>query len=138
MRHLILCSTFTFLLLPSQIVLSAERKYDPQELQQGKQLYQDNCAVCHDANGEGTPNWKQRDEDGNLPPPPLNGTAHTWHHSVPILFRTINEGTGKLGGNMPAWEGKLSEEQILLIINWITSLWPDEIYQTWRERMASQ
>lgn len=138
MRSLIPCCAFALLLLPTQFVLAAERNYDPQELQQGRQLYLEHCAVCHGANGEGTANWQQRDESGKLLPPPLNGTAHTWHHSVPILFRTINEGTGQLGGSMPAWKEKLSEGQILLIINWITSLWPDEIYQVWRERTASQ
>ena len=138
MRSLIPCFAFALLLLPTQFVLAAERNYDPQELQQGRQLYLEHCAVCHGANGENTANWQQRDESGKLLPPPLNGTAHTWHHSVPILFRTINEGTGQLGGSMPAWKEKLSEGQILLIINWITSLWPDEIYQAWRERTASQ
>jgi len=138
MQKVIPYYTLIYLLLLSQFGLAAERGYDFSELQQGKQLYQENCAVCHGANGEGTADWKQRDADGNLPPPPLNGTAHTWHHSVSILFRTINEGTGALGGNMPAWEGKLSEDNILLIINWITSLWPDDIYQHWREHIASQ
>lgn len=137
MRSPISYFAFALLLLPAQFV-AAERNYDPQELQQGKQLYLEHCAVCHGANGEATDNWQQRDENGKLPPPPLNGTAHTWHHSVPVLFRTINEGTGQLGGNMPAWKDKLNEEQILLIINWITSLWSDEIYKTWRERVASQ
>lgn len=35
---------------------------------------------------------------------------------------------------MPAWKDKLSDQEILLIINWITSLWPDEIYDAWLER----
>lgn len=39
---------------------------------------------------------------------------------------------------MPAWKEKLSSDEILLIINWITSLWPDEIYQIWREQIADQ
>ena len=84
--------------------------------------------------GQGTPNWQKRDAEGKLPPPPLNGTAHTWHHPVKVLFRTVREGTASLGGNMPPWQDKLSNDEILLIINWITSLWPDEIYEAWKRR----
>ena len=36
--------------------------------------------------------------------------------------------------NGPAPYASLSGKQILLIINWITSLWPDEIYDAWSKR----
>lgn len=114
--------------------LGGDRNYDAAELAAGNRLYQDNCAVCHGAEGQGTPDWQQRGADGKLPPPPLNGTAHTWHHPAIVLFRTVREGTASLGGNMPAWRDKLSDDEILLIINWITSLWPDEIYEAWKRR----
>jgi len=139
MRNFLLCCIGALFLCQVQIVLGSERIYNEQELQRGKYLFQNKCAVCHGQNGEGTvTNWQQRDEQGKLPPPPLNGTAHTWHHSIPVLFRTIKEGTGSLGGSMPAWDGELSDDEILLIINWITSLWSDEIYNTWRDKIASQ
>ncbi|MDH3694865.1 MAG: cytochrome c [Gammaproteobacteria bacterium] len=141
MRHLLILfipAVVAISMLAAPFVFGEERQYDPQELEQGKQLHQEHCVTCHGVNGEGTGNWKERDEDGNLPPPPLNGTAHTWHHPVPVLYRIINEGTGQMGGKMPAWNDKLNEEQILLIINWITSLWPDDVYQIWRERMVAQ
>ena len=32
---------------------------------------------------------------------------------------------------MPAWEGKLTEQQVDDVIVWIKSLWPDEIYDIW-------
>jgi hypothetical protein len=53
-------------------------------------------------------NWKQPGADGKYPAPPLNGTAHTWHHSAKGLVSTIQNGTISIGGNMPAWKGKLS------------------------------
>ncbi|MDH3639494.1 MAG: cytochrome c [Gammaproteobacteria bacterium] len=119
------------------VSVKAEQDYDPNELQRGAKLFQNYCAACHGADGEGTvTNWQQRDSEGRLPPPPLNGTAHTWHHSVPVLFKTIKYGTLRLGGNMPAWKNQLSDEEILLVINWITSLWPEEIYKVWREQNA--
>lgn len=36
-------------------------------------------------------------------------------------------------GNMPAWRGKLSDEDALLVIAWFQSLWPEEFYSTWAE-----
>lgn len=139
LRNSVLLCIWAGLLCQAPVAFSSEREYNEQELQRGEFLFQSNCAACHGQNGEGTvANWQQRDAQGKLPPPPLNGTAHTWHHSVPVLFRTIKEGTLGLGGSMPAWGGKLSDDEILLIINWITSLWPDEIYNTWRDNIASQ
>ena len=108
------------------------RGYDPLMLEKGQALYQANCAGCHGMNAEGTiKNWQERDEYGNLPPPPLNGTAHTWHHPIKSLAHTIRNGTQTIGGNMPPWRDKLTDEEIFEIIIWLTSLWPDEIYQTW-------
>lgn len=111
-----------------------DRQHDTAVLSAGKTLFQRNCAVCHGLNAEGVSNWKETNADGQYPPPPLNGTAHTWHHTTSVLLRTIKEGTAELGGSMPAWEGKLDNDEVLTIIQWITSLWPDEIYQTWIER----
>ena len=109
-----------------------DRGYDPLMLQKGQELYQANCANCHGMNAEGTVrNWHERDENGNLPPPPLNGTAHTWHHPIKSLALTIRNGTQAIGGNMPPWRNKLTDDEIFEIIIWLTSLWPDEIYQTW-------
>jgi len=102
------------------------------KVSRGRQLYLQNCAVCHGMNGEGAPNWRQRDAEGKFPPPPLNGTAHTWHHPKPALIYTIKNGTAQLGGNMPAWKDKLSDQDIEDIIAWFQSLWPEEIYAAWQ------
>ena len=111
---------------------------DPVILQQGKQLFQTHCAVCHGQNAQGlTEDWRVRDENGKYPPPPLNGTAHTWHHPLPVLVNTIENGTLEMGGSMPRWKDKLSRDQILTIVVWFSSLWPDEIYPTWHERSFS-
>ena len=114
---------------------SSERQYDPALLEQGRSIFADNCSVCHGSNAEGeVENWHQRDDAGNLPAPPLNGTAHTWHHSIAALFHTIKNGTESIGGTMPAWKDSLSDDEIFSVIVWITSLWPDEIYDAWIER----
>ncbi len=103
-------------------------------LDRGRDLFRENCAVCHGANAEGTvDNWQERDASGKLPPPPLNGTAHAWHHTLNSLARTIRQGTMPIGGSMPAWGDKLTDDEIFAIIVWFSSLWPDELYQVWME-----
>ena len=111
------------------------RGYEPKMLETGKFLFQGNCAACHGMNAEGTvKNWHKKNESGKHPPPPLNGTAHAWHHSFKALAHTIRNGTQSIGGSMPSWKDKLSDEEIGAIIFWLTSLWPDEIYASWLER----
>lgn len=108
-----------------------ERSFDFAQLRRGGQLFQKNCAKCHGNNAQGTANWQQPDVDGKYPPPPLNGTAHAWHHSGDVLKDTIKKGTIRIGGNMPPWEGKLSDTEIDDIISWFQSKWSDEIYTAW-------
>ena len=111
------------------------RGYDPAILEQGKTIFKANCAACHGDNAQGTvTNWQQRDANGKFPPPPLNGTAHTWHHPIGGLAHTIRKGTLAIGGTMPAWEDKLSDDDVFSIILWLSSLWPDEIYNAWLAR----
>ncbi|OGI46584.1 MAG: hypothetical protein A2151_06950 [Candidatus Muproteobacteria bacterium RBG_16_65_34] len=107
------------------------RRADPQEVARGAVLYQKNCATCHGANAEGTPEWYKAGADGRFPPPPLDGSGHAWHHPREALKKTIREGTAGLGGNMPAWRGKLSDRDIEAVILWFQSLWPAELYRNW-------
>ena len=111
--------------------LAAERWYNQGVVNHGAGLFQQHCASCHGSNAEGTSDWKTPDENGVYPPPPLNGSAHTWHHSIPVLVRTIKEGGAKLGGVMPPFADKLSDQDILAIIGYFQSKWPDDIYTRW-------
>ncbi|MCK4866212.1 MAG: cytochrome c [Gammaproteobacteria bacterium] len=111
-----------------------KRDVDPVRYSQGTRLYQLNCATCHGLNAEGAKDWRKADDNGKNPAPPLNGTGHTWHHSTKALFNVIRNGTGKIGGNMPAWKDKLSNNDIKLILTWVTAQWPDEIYTAWYNR----
>lgn len=125
---------FITALLLATVVVSAqagERWYSDAQVTRGEPLYRQNCAVCHGQNGEATPDWKQTDANGNYPPPPLNGTAHTWHHDLDLLRRTIREGGAKLGGLMPGFEDSLNAEEIDSIIAFFQSKWSDEIYRRW-------
>jgi len=104
---------------------------DPEMIARGGRLYREHCARCHGERGEGAPNWRQRGPDGKWPPPPLNGTGHTWHHPLAALRMTIRNGTLAMGGSMPPWKGKLSDEDIDAVIAWFQSQWPDEVYEAW-------
>ena len=53
----------------------------------GEDVFNKNCVSCHGSKGVGlAKDWNLKDENGNYPAPPLNGTAHTWHHSPLICF----------------------------------------------------
>lgn len=116
---------------------AAERWYKPAHAEAGKQLYEDNCASCHKPGAVGTADWRSRDAKGLLPPPPLNGTAHSWHHPLAVLYKQIMEGSAPGVGSMPAMKGKLSRGQALAVIAYFQSLWPDEVYEAWQQIDAS-
>lgn len=116
------------LLLSSQIASADDRWYSDRHAKIGAGLYQQHCAVCHGKSAEGAPNWTKLGPDGFYPPPPLNGTAHTWHHPLKSLYGTIMNGQNK----MPAWQGKLRKEETLAIIAWFQSQWSDEVYSAWK------
>jgi mono/diheme cytochrome c family protein len=88
------------------------RWYTQAQVERGAEVFVQHCAECHGANAEATPNWRQQTPDGKYPPPPLNGTAHAWHHPLDVLRRQIRLGGVPLGGSMPAFEDKLSAADI--------------------------
>jgi len=108
------------------------RWYTATQVEIGAQLYQTHCAACHAADGSATAEWRTSNAAGNYPPPPLNGTAHTWHHPREVLEYTIANGGVDFGGLMPGFAEVLNEEQRLAIIAWFQSLWSDDIYASWQ------
>jgi mono/diheme cytochrome c family protein len=108
--------------------------YTADQVAEGGHLYADNCAVCHGQRGEGASNWRERGPDGRFPPPPLNGTGHAWHHPLRALYTVIKSGSPGGQSNMPAWDGKLSDAQIVATIAWFQSNWPTDIYDAWHQR----
>ena len=107
------------------------RDFDATQIKRGESVFQANCENCHGKNAAGTTDWRKPNADGKFPPPPLNGTAHAWHHSTAVLKKTILKGGPPEISTMPAWEGILTEQQVDDVVVWIKSLWPDEIYTTW-------
>jgi mono/diheme cytochrome c family protein len=120
--------------IAAQSLPDSKRWYTNEQLANGYQLFQANCAACHKPDASGTKEWNKPMADGKYPPPPLNGTAHTWHHSMRVLRRVVNKGGAKLGGWMPAFENQLNKEEIDAVLAWVQSHWSDEIYQVWLSR----
>jgi len=114
--------------------LQLKRWYSETQVARGDNLFQVNCAICHKPDASGTTKWRERDAKGFLPPPPLNGTAHAWHHPLSVLRRTVRLGGVRLGGTMPGFADKLNPEEIDAILAWVQSHWSDEIYRIWHER----
>lgn len=110
------------------------RWYTQSQLDEGQQVFSANCARCHGAGAQGRADWQTRDAEGHYPAPPLNGTAHAWHHPLSLLKKTVSQGGIPLGGTMPGFADTLSEQQRLSAIAWFQSHWSDEIYNNWKRR----
>ena len=102
-------------------------------IKNGKILYNQYCASCHQPNLAGAANWQGLDEDGHRKAPPLNGTGHTWHHTDELLHRMIKYGFAKLiknyEGKMMGFGDRISDEGIDNILSYIKSYWKDDIYE---------
>ena len=118
-----------------QVTTANKRWYTTTQLMRGRKVFKENCAVCHGENAQGlAQDWKKQLPNGTYPAPPLNGTAHAWHHSKDALLRTINMGGIPLGGTMPSFKDKLSDKDKEAALAFISSLWSDEIYKAWSSR----
>ena len=133
-RYLIPATITCLFYLTGIAFADSGRWYSAEQLDLGEQLFQQNCAGCHGANAELTIDWKKTDSNGQYPPPPLNGTAHAWHHALPQLKQTIQRGGVALGGVMPAFESKLNDAEIDAVISYFQSKWPADTYRKWAAR----
>jgi len=118
----------------SPALAEVARWYSPEQVDRGAAVFTQHCAECHGANAEAKPNWRDTTPEGKYPPPPLNGTAHAWHHPLDVLRRQIRFGGVPLGGTMPPFKDKLSSDDIDAAIAFFQSKWTDEIYAAWKDR----
>lgn len=99
----------------------------------GEQIYSTQCTSCHGKNLEGQPEWRRLNKDGLLPAPPHDENGHTWHHTDILLFELTKFGLAKISGlknhktNMPAYDGVLTDKEIIAVLSYIKSKWPAEI-----------
>ena len=91
-------------------------------LSRGETLYKENCLSCHGGESGG---------EISDSPPPHNQNGHTWHHPDCQLTEITLRGPSAWGGtpgpgSMPAFEGRLSEDDIAAILAYIKTWWTDE------------
>ena len=121
-------------------VLTNLRADDIEVVNQGKDIYQAQCAACHGAELHGQPEWRTRDANGLLPAPPHDASGHTWHHADDLLFEITKFGPGKVIGDpnyqsaMPAFANLLSDEEIVATLSYIKNSWPMKERQ-WQEEV---
>ena len=119
----------------SEIVTNISLKpNDTPTINLGRSIYAKKCASCHGANLEGQINWRQRDSDGYLPAPPHDESGHTWHRSDQFLFLMTKYGIEEMIGkkypnNMPAYKDVLTDDEIIAVLSYIKSTWPEQIKQ---------
>ncbi|HZQ10148.1 MAG TPA: cytochrome c [Anaerolineae bacterium] len=95
----------------------------------GKALYEQNCQSCHRGATGGT----MMDL-----PPKHNANGHTWHHGDCVLTAIVLNGPGEMGPmmeqmmgqgknipKMPAFQGKLSRDDVNAILAYIKTWWTD-------------
>ena len=106
---------------------------DAEAVAAGAVLYGEHCASCHGADLEGEARWQIPDaETGLRGAPPHDETGHTWHHTDLQNFATTKYGIEALYGTRSAMVGfgeALTDEEILKVLAYIKSRWPEEILQ---------
>lgn len=110
-----------------------ERWYKKENVIAGKKIYLENCISCHKINAQGISKWKEINDNGYYPPPPLNGSAHSWHHSLESLKDIISNGGKPYDGLMPSFNNTLNKNEIKNVISYFQSFWNNEIYNLWQE-----
>ena len=95
----------------------------------GAIVYTQHCAACHGTQLEGQPEWRRRLPGGRLPAPPHDESGHTWHHPDEVLFAITKNGLvppyapKDYASDMPAYAGKLSDDEIWSALAFIKSHW---------------
>jgi mono/diheme cytochrome c family protein len=114
------------------------------DLSVGKSIYAQHCAVCHGAKLEGQPDWQRKLANGRFPAPPHDDSGHTWHHPDEVLFGITKHGLVPpyapkgYESDMPAFAGKLSDEEIRAVLAYIGSHWSSEVLKLRAEMLRNR
>lgn len=111
---------------------------DSRQVALGEQLYRAHCASCHGVNLEGQADWRTRNADGTLKPPPHDASGHTWHHPDRVLFDYTKQGGQPAAppgftSAMPPFAGTLADAEIWAVLAFIKSRWPEAIRERQRQ-----
>lgn len=115
--------------------LQSNRLFSTESLFRGVRLFQEHCGQCHGPEAQGHPDWQNPQV---VAAPPLNGSGNVWKRNKQDLIAVIKNGANRKGEPvMPAWKGRLSDQEIEDIINWFQALWPADVYERWRKANVS-
>ena len=127
----------------STAVAGAPGDPSQQRIESGRRIYQQYCAACHGAKGEGQPGWQKRNAAGELPAPPHDPKGHTWKHSDGMLYRIIKNGwrdpfnkTDRM--TMPAFGNNLSPGEIREVVEYLKTLWTPAQRRTQRQESKKE
>lgn len=102
---------------------------DKERVARGQVIYNQYCVKCHGEKGvgENPSDPYATDPQGNYVAPPLDGSAHAWHHTDDDLVQFISDGSPR-NPRMKAWKETLGQEEIRDVVEYIKSLWgPKEL-----------
>ncbi|KPK11885.1 MAG: hypothetical protein AMJ68_04140 [Acidithiobacillales bacterium SG8_45] len=117
--------------------VDAGRIFDVERIAKGARLFQENCAQCHGPEAQGHPDWERGRKEGFAAAPPLNGTGTDITLSKVRMMEIIRNGLKQKGEPvMPAWVGRVSDQDIEDVITWYQALWPADTYQAWQRAYA--
>ena len=121
------------LLLALLSLAGCEQQTDGAQVALGQEIYAQHCAACHGAKLEGQGNWRKPLPNGRMPAPPHDDSGHTWHHPDEVLFGITKHGLvppyapAGYASDMPAFGGKLSDQEIRAVLAYIESRWSLEL-----------
>jgi cytochrome c553 len=95
----------------------------PEVVAEASRLYDEICKSCHGAKGVGErPEDMYAKDDYGVVAPPLDDSAHGWHHSDSNLTETILNGSPRNPRMMPFKE-IISEQDARNLVAYLKSLW---------------
>ena len=80
--------------------------------QRGQGVFEENCAQCHRASGEGLPATF----------PALNKNPFVLGDPQPVIATVLNGRKGNMGA-MPSWKDNLDDEQVAAVVTYIRQAW---------------
>lgn len=88
------------------------------QVELGRKIYTQNCQGCHGdpATGENATHGAANHGPG----------GHTWHHADGQLVDIILGRLNHPGRQMPSFEGKLSEDEVMVVLAYIKTGWLPE------------
>jgi mono/diheme cytochrome c family protein len=94
------------------LLAEAAAQTKPELFQEGQQVFASHCVDCHRSNGEGLPDTF----------PALKGNHFVTGDPTAVVQTILAGRQGKIG-RMPAWQDKLTNQQVAAVATFIRNNW---------------